>query len=461
MPPYQDDEAKSVLTRDDRTVASGMSRRSAATLNSYTSRGRGGISTTMLDTRPTRRRGRFLNNTGDSRAHRTRKQSQREAIVNPHQNLPQRRTEQRGWSDTKSDIVGPTGGAKFSSNKSVGSEIITTRSQMTGRFSQGSHRNNRFGRGKFRGKRSSSPISIAPSVMSRIEDDITPNDAADANDPGQHIPYAEDDDELHICCGKNALWRPAIISRAIDRLIEIAQPDNETKRIIKLGVPFTLAVVMESVFENVELALIGNFIGTDALSAYALADLLYGTTSEFISGLYDSAMTVCPHAIGTGNNYLCGQYLQITVWLYLLASVPACVFWWIYMSDGVVWFGLSREVGDMAQDYIQVAMFGGIIEELAEIFHGLLEITDREAFSATIGIIEGLVGVTTIAYMLYFYDLTLVEIAYIDMILAVIFFTITIIISVRFKWINEFAPGMFKNIALKVSSTQLKKITWK
>jgi len=457
MPPYQDDESRSVLTRDDRSLNPGMSRRSAATLSSVVSSSSGNFAqtTNILDTRATRRRGRLYNNIGDNRKRRTQKQSRREAVLNPYTeaDIPRysRRKATRNWSDTKSDIV-TINEKKQSSNQTVVSEMYTTQSTMTGRFSAGSNPNSR-GRSRFgfsSKKRSTSPISIAPSMLSRIDDDISPNDAADANDPGQPSLYPDEQDELQICCGSNALWRPSTMFQGLDYLIDLAQPDSETRRILKLGIPFTLAVVLESIFEIVEVALVGRFVSTEALTAYALTDLLGGTTGEFIGGLYDAAMTVCPHAIGTGNNYLCGQYIQITVWLYVFALIPECLFWWYYMDDLVVWFGLSQEVGDMAQAYTRVAMFGEIIGELADIFHGLLEVTEHEAFSATIGIVEGLVGVTTVCYLLYFYEMTLVDLAYVEIVLNTIFFIITIVISWKYGWVKEYVPGMLQNFALKV-----------
>lgn len=448
MPPYQDDEARSVLTREERTVVSGMSRRSAATLASNTSSSYL-TSSTVLDTRPTRRRTRLAHSTAETRSRRTKKQSKREDIVSPGYDMSQ----SRAWSDVKSDLGGRPNGGKISSNNTVGSEILTTNSQMSGKYSYSSNRSrgSRFSRGyrNYSRRRSGSPVSIAPSMMSKIEDDISPNDAADANDPGQNAPFQDEDDELHICCGKNALWRPAIISRILDNLIDIAQPDAETRRILKLAIPFTIAVIMETIFDNVEVALVGNFISTNALTAYAMTDLLIGTTWEFISGLYDACMTVCPHAIGAGNNYLCGQYVQITIWLFIFAQTPTLIFWWYYLSDVIVLLNLPREVGDIAQAYARVAIWGDLIEELADIFHGLLEITDHEAFSATISIVEGLISVTTICYVLFFYNLTLIEIAYINLILSTIFFIMAIVIALRFGWVSEYIPGMFNNFALK------------
>ena len=474
MPPYQDDESRSVLTREDRVLQQGMSRRSAATLASVVSQAQSnnvsiGQSTNILDTRSTRRRGRLFNNINDNRTRRIQKQSKREAIVSPYGEFaPVWKAGRAAWSDTKSDIIGSSPPHKQSSSnsynpKSTQSEIFSSNQSQTtqGNNSTSSHHSqstshthtsrSRFRFGFSRHKRSSSPVSIAPSMLSRIEDDISPNDAADANDPGQPTLHPPEENELQICCGKQALWRPAILMRGLDYLVDIAQPDNETRRILKLGVPFTLAVVMESIFENVELALVGNFVGTNALTAYAMSDLLVGTSGEFISGLYDSSMTVCPHAIGTGNNYLCGQYLQITVWLYLLADIPHIFFWWYFTSDCVVWFGLSREIGDMAQAYTRVTLWSDIIEELSDIFFGLLEVTDHEAFSATIGIVEGLISITVITYMLYFYELTLIEIAYINVIIGTFFFILTVIIALRKGWIAEYIPGMLYNFAPRVS----------
>lgn len=448
MPPYQDDEAKSVLSSVSRYT--GMTNASGAT----------GLSAAFLDTRNRRRRGHGLaNNTAAQRERRRKKQSQREDIVSPSNPDDARSYVRgpRGWSDTKSDVIGNG----ISSNQTVGSDLISARSQMTGR-------NSRFARGRQRMRggssvggrpRSRSPGTIVShansmmskaSMMSKIVDDISPNDAADANDPGQMILHDEEDEEYHICCGKNAIWRPAIIMRAFDVVIDLAQPDNESRRIVKLAVPFTVGVVMEAIFDNIELAFVGHFIGTEALAAYAMVDLLVGTTAEFIEGLYDAAMTVCPHAIGTGNNYLAGQYIQQCVFLYTFASIPFGILWWFKMYDAIIWFGFPDNIAQMGQDMTKIALFADFVDVVHEIYHGLLEVTDHEGFSAIMGIVEGCVTTLIVGFLFFYYDLDLVDLQWINIFLGIFFFIITIIISLCKGWVKEYLPGMVGNFAMKV-----------
>lgn len=487
MPPYQDDEARSVLSRADTRISHATVNSAASRVNSYVSM-RSGYASSALDTRPTRRRGRVMtNSSAGTRANRVRKQTLREDILSPHVDefqLPdpvkrRRRRRKEGrekWSDTKSDLhhhnKPSSNSSHFSGAHSQGgnghhnyshqnNDAATVSSQLTGRHSTASYRTagSRFSRRRPRDADDGTLVSYAPSAMSRIVDDISPNDAADANDPGRgpdhHLGEENLLSELTICCGKNAIWRPAIIARGVDGLVDLAQPDAETRRIVRLATPFTLAVVMEAVFENVCMGFVGHLIGTDALAAYAISSILVGTTSEFIEGLYDSCLTLVPHAIGAGNNYLVGQYMQITIVLYLVFSIPSFVFWWIFVKEGCMWFGFSERVGCIAEEYLKVALWNDFTEMLAETYHGLLEVTEHEAFSAVMGIVEGLVTTTIIFFVLKFHETlgferpTLTHMAYVDICCSIFFFSITLVYVNWKGWIKEYEDGMIRNIALK------------
>jgi hypothetical protein len=84
-------------------------------------------------------------------------------------------------------------------------------------------------------------------AQSTVVDDISPNDAADANDPGKDYfeKYIENQTQLDVCCGPNALWKWSTLVRAVDALIDISDYDNEMKRIIRLAIPFVTEEVMD------------------------------------------------------------------------------------------------------------------------------------------------------------------------------------------------------------------------
>ena len=56
-----------------------------------------------------------------------------------------------------------------------------------------------------------------------------------------------------------------------------------------------------------------DFVGTVTLAAYDAVDLMLGMSDNLIGGVVDAYMLVVPYSIGTGNNYLVRQYLQIYV----------------------------------------------------------------------------------------------------------------------------------------------------
>lgn len=64
------------------------------------------------------------------------------------------------------------------------------------------------------------------SILPPVEDDITPNDAADAGDQGRVNSFEYIVIEgMTVFCGPNALWKPHALLRGIDWVAESANPD--------------------------------------------------------------------------------------------------------------------------------------------------------------------------------------------------------------------------------------------
>ena len=117
----------------------------------------------------------------------------------------------------------------------------------------------------------------------------------------------EEQKSLMMCFGEKIIWRPHIIELAWKKLVDISLRDKEYKLIMKLLIPYRILTITESVFDNLGYALVGNYLGTTAISAYAMVDILLGMSDEFVGGIINSCMTLVPHSIGTGNNILIGQ----------------------------------------------------------------------------------------------------------------------------------------------------------
>ncbi len=115
--------------------------------------------------------------------------------------------------------------------------------------------------------------------------------------------------EPTFCCGPKALFSRRSLKNSIHSLVRIANPDRETKRLLKLGIPLTTAAIFESLFDAVGVALISRYLGVNALSAYVVAETMLGLSDIFVGGLGETLDTLCSHAIGAANYDLAGVSL--------------------------------------------------------------------------------------------------------------------------------------------------------
>ena len=111
------------------------------------------------------------------------------------------------------------------------------------------------------------------SVMSSIIDDISPEDAADANDPGRGNVFIQSDENYRITeaefdegCGTD--FGPAkegCCSTQIDGLLMLAVPDIQKWNLLKTSIPLTLGASSEALFRLIIIAFISHHLGTKAM----------------------------------------------------------------------------------------------------------------------------------------------------------------------------------------------------
>ena len=320
----------------------------------------------------------------------------------------------------------------------------TIRSGMSGIRGWGGRRPARSGLGA-RSAISGMAPSEVPSVWKNLhEDDITPNDAADANDPGLAKLYVDEMEvDTTICCGEWALWKPKTIAHAWDKLLEIAEPDTEMKRIIRLAIPFTLSTVSEAFFDAVAIVVFNRWLGPETVIAYVVVSLMIGLTDTFIGGIIDAEGTICAHAYGAGNNFLAGQYVQIAVVIYTLCHLPFLIMWVFVMKDVIAAFGFNENVQVIGAEYTKVLIFTYIVEGLSSAFSVILDITGHEWFGLILDIVHNFVDLGgTLIVVILIDGATLTMVGFVELVICSIFFAIMMSWSIWKGWFADFWGGM-------------------
>lgn len=244
--------------------------------------------------------------------------------------------------------------------------------------------------------------------------------------------------------------KKSIILNVCYNLQKIARFDQETRSIMKLALPYTLKSIFESSLDIVTYALIGNYLGVTDLSAYAVAELLLDLSNILTTGIIDSTLTLVPYCMGNENFYLAGQYVQIATLMFTLLTIPAAIFWSIFIFDIIVWFGFDDNIATITQAYIQVRVYSIVLSGAPDIFSEFLDTTGFEVFSSTCTVIYAIVNTAVLLlFFISFDQMNLVVVAYIELGLTIIFGISIILIPLSKGWINDYINGLFLNIAFK------------
>ena len=231
----------------------------------------------------------------------------------------------------------------------------------------------------------------------------------------------------------------------------LAAYDRETKKLLKLAIPYSISSLLSSIFDLLTLAAIGQLLGTQNLSAYILVYYAFTVGSMFIEGLLASITPVCSQAIGAEHYVLAGQYVQISVFLSVLLHVPQIVLWWFYLDNVMLWMEFDEDTAEIANMYAKVYSFISLVAIFRSALFNLLDVSGKERFSAMGEVLHGLSSFvcTAILAMRLPNDnkLTLALIGAGCLALNFIILTIQWLYIWYKAWLKAFIPGIFSVFA--------------
>lgn len=289
-------------------------------------------------------------------------------------------------------------------------------------------------------------VSTNGSVLGKLDHDaVSVQDAVDAGPNVFHDSLVKSSDVKARCCSRT-YW-----AIAFDQLLTIAEYDYESKRICKLGTPFIIQGLLGGIAEAVSVALIGRLLGTNALSAYIVVDLVVGVTTQFLKGFQDALVTLCSQSLGVGNKVLTGQYLQMTVIIYTVLYIPIFVFWYYFVVDTILWFGLDQQTADMGQDFAILLLLAFLIHGLDESIHALLDVIGCENYSTVMTVSREIFTTVGVYISASQPNANLQQLGYVYVGVYGIGLVLNVIMVLWNGWFDPFLEGIIGTFALKVS----------
>jgi Na+-driven multidrug efflux pump len=266
----------------------------------------------------------------------------------------------------------------------------------------------------------------------------------------QKVPM--EGDNFDLIYGERAWWRPATIAAGFDRLLDVAEWDFEMKRLVALSIPFSLTAVANGAFETVRVALVANFIGTEAVGAYTIVLLLMGLTEEFFGGFTLTSASLCSQAVGAKNYFQAGEYVQIGCVLFSLCMVPNFLVWFFLTDDVVKLFGFNDATAQMAQVYARFHILTLWVKGLDEGYGSLVCVIEHERYYTSMSITSEIVTTCIVLGVLLTKPATLADVGSIELGMKVLFFGLNIFITLCKGWMKDFKRGLFRPTPSKTGS---------
>ncbi|GFH46032.1 hypothetical protein CTEN210_02506 [Chaetoceros tenuissimus] len=267
------------------------------------------------------------------------------------------------------------------------------------------------------------------------------DDEMDHHGPGPNTAKTYDHNELD--CGEK-------IGNSINQFIHIINFDSESKRILHLGIPFTISSISDAVFDAVTIALISNYLGVQSLSAYIVVNMLIELSTLISGGLVESVDTICAHAIGAENYKLAGQYVQISTVLYIGLSIPIFILWYFVMGDCIRLFGFGDDVVAIGEQYTKIVVFDYVMDGIYDAYSELLNLTGYATPAVIFDVASGAIDIAVIWSILAFTPgMSLFWVGVTHLIGTVVCFIIFTSICICLGWLDPFLEGMVHTFAFR------------
>ena len=106
---------------------------------------------------------------------------------------------------------------------------------------------------------------------------------------------------------------PSKQEKSIEEAAKVVRCDRETDRIMDLCRPFWLQAIVSGICDVVNTALLGRYLGVDALAIYFIVTVPTSFTETIIEAVLDTVSSLSGQSVGVGSYKLTGQYCQISI----------------------------------------------------------------------------------------------------------------------------------------------------
>lgn len=234
-----------------------------------------------------------------------------------------------------------------------------------------------------------------------------------------------------------------------DKILDVADWDLDSKRLCSLASWYTAQGLAETLFQIVDLAVIGYLVGVKQANAYITVRILFEFTGTLVAGFEGAIGTLVPQADGTGHDLMVGRYLQLGILFHTLFQIPGAVIWSFLAEDAILWFGFDEETAAIGQKYAYTVIIYLAVEGVNNCMLTFLDLIDRERYSTIFSFVVGAVSTFVVIVLAAIGVKDMVVIGLAQSLTACLLVLINCRIMVKRGWLDDYWTGLVQTAGFR------------
>ena len=164
-----------------------------------------------------------------------------------------------------------------------------------------------------------------------------------------------------------------------------------------------------------------------------------------------------PHAIGTKNDLLVGRYLQLSMILFTILSIPGIVVWCFWTGEAVLWFGFDQETATLSQHFAYPFVVIVFLSGFDHGVHEFLDVTGHEKFVTVVNFVYYATQTASVVVVVWLGGKDIVIVGIVQAFLGIMLSTLKLAYVIRQGWLDDYWEGFAKTLSLRVSNPNAKR----
>ena len=246
--------------------------------------------------------------------------------------------------------------------------------------------------------------------------------------------------------------------RGFDTCREVVRCDGEAGIISSIAIPATWENMLSLCTGAVQVALIAQYLGPDALAAYAVVEGCLTIAYNIGSGLEGAEEILVCQGLGAEDSFLAGQWTLLATAIYVLLAAPVFIALIFFIDEIVIGLGLGDDVLAIAMLYIPVLTLSHLVyDTFANTLSTLLRCSGKYVEMTIIDSIFEVLHIFVIAIGIAKLEFDLVDIAWVEVGSSVVYGVFIYAYSAAKGWLQPFWGGL-TDLRVLFSWTSIKKM---